>query len=76
MTHLLDIRIEEEPGRLDGIPGVAPQEFSFFTSISNNRDVMNAYDIMQNQYVLRKTDRIPFADAVIRRPFWHFISRF
>lgn len=64
MTHLLDIRMEEESGRLDGIPGVAPQEFSFFTSISNNRDVMNAYDIMQNQYVLRKTDRIPFADAV------------
>ena len=64
MTRLLDIRMEEESGRLDGIPGVAPQEFSFFTSISNNRDVMNAYDIMQNQYVLRKTDRIPFADAV------------
>lgn len=64
MTHLLNIRMEEESGRLDGIPGVIPQEFSFFTSISTNRDVMNAYDIMQNQYVLREKDRIPFADAV------------
>ncbi|MBO7449467.1 MAG: nucleotidyl transferase AbiEii/AbiGii toxin family protein [Clostridiales bacterium] len=64
MAHLLDIRMEEESGRLDGIPGITPQEFSFFTGIANNRDVMNAYDIMQNQYVLRKKDRISFADAV------------
>lgn len=64
MTHLLDIRMEEESGRLDGIPGIAPQEFSFFTSIADNRDVMKAYDTMQNQYVLREKYRIPYADAV------------
>lgn len=64
MTRLLDIRMEEESGRLDGIPGVIPQEFTFFTNIANNREVMKAYDTMQAQYVLREHDCIPFSEAV------------
>lgn len=43
MEHLLDIRLEEEVGRLDGIPGVAPSEFTFFRSAKDNADVQRAY---------------------------------
>lgn len=60
MEHLLDIRMEEEAGRLDGIPGVTPKEFTFFQSASTNADVHKAYETMQNQYVLRDQDRIEF----------------
>jgi len=63
MEHLLDIRLEEEAGRLDGIPGVAPCEFAFFRSAASNEDVRKAYEIMQNQYVLREQDRIEFTVA-------------
>jgi len=64
MEHLLDIRLEEEAGRLDGIPGVSPSEFIFFRSASSNKDVRRAYEIMQNQYVLRENDRIEFDIAI------------
>ena len=64
MKHLLDIRMEEESNRLDGIPGVRPQEFSFLSDIASNNDVRKAYDVMQRQYVLRAADCIPFEDAV------------
>ena len=63
MEHLLDIRLEEEAGRLDGIPGVAPSEFTFFRSAKDNADVQRAYETMQNQYVLRDQDRIAFSYA-------------
>ena len=63
MEHLLDIRLEEEAGRLDGIPGVAPSEFTFFSSAKDNEDVQRAYETMQNQYVLREHDRITFDHA-------------
>ena len=63
MEHLLDIRLEEEAGRLDGIPGVAPSEFTFFRSAKDNADVQRAYEMMQNQYVLRDQDRIAFSYA-------------
>ena len=56
--------MEEEAGRLDGIPAVNPQQFTFFSSIADNRDVIKAYDTMQNQYVLRESDRIPYNDAL------------
>ncbi len=64
MTHLLNIRMEEEAGRLDGIPGVEPRQFSFFDDIETNQAVRKAYETMQNQYVLRASDRIPFEKAV------------
>lgn len=80
MEHLLDIRMEEESGRLDGIPGVAPCEFTFFRSAALNVDVRKAYETMQNQYVLREQDRIEFNMAteallrierdLIRNPAW------
>ncbi len=63
MKHLLDIRMEEESNRLDGIPGVVPQEFTFFDGISSNIAIRKAYETMQNQYVLRSSDRITFSDA-------------
>lgn len=65
MKRLLDIRITEERERLDGIPGVAPSEFTFFTTAENNQDVRKAYDVMQNQYVLRDCDRIDYEKALI-----------
>lgn len=63
LKHLLNIRIDEEANRLDGIPGVKPQEFCFFRSIGVNTAVRRAYETMQNQYVLQPADRIPFSDA-------------
>ena len=64
MKRLLDIRITEERERLDGIPSVMPSEFTFFTAAENNRDVRKAYEVMQNQYVLRDCDRIDFENAL------------
>lgn len=64
MTRLLDIRMEEEAGRLDGIPEVTPQQFSFFLDIADNHEVMKAYETMQNQYVLTASDRIPYNTAI------------
>jgi hypothetical protein len=64
MKLLLDIRIMEEKERLDGIPGVKPSEFSFFTDAASNVYVRRAYDIMQNQYVLRDSDRIDYDRAM------------
>lgn len=63
MEYLLKIRMEEEQGRLDGIPGVLPKEFIFFTEAGQNEDVRKAYMTMQNQYVLRECDRIEFQHA-------------
>ena len=65
MKRLLDIRVTEERERLDGIPGVTPSEFTFFTAAENNQEVRKAYEIMQNQYVLRDCDRIDFEKALI-----------
>lgn len=64
MKLLLDIRIMEEKERLDGIPRVKPSEFSFFTDAASNVYVRRAYDIMQNQYVLRDSDRIDYDRAM------------
>ena len=64
LKNLLEIRMKEEQGRLDGIPGVAPTEFIFFTQAGDNSDVRKAYETMQNQYVLREQDRIEFETAV------------
>jgi len=64
MKKLLDIRIAEERNRLDGIPDVLPSDFVFFTNSMNNKDVRKAYEIMQNQYVLRDCDRINYDKAV------------
>lgn len=63
LKHLLEIRMEEEQGRLDGIPGVTPAEFTFFMQTGGNEDVRKAYETMQNQYVLREQDRIEFGTA-------------
>ena len=63
MKYLLDIRMAEEKMRLDGIPGVCPNEFAFFDEASENSAVRSAYEIMQRQYVLRANDRIPFDTA-------------
>lgn len=64
LKHLLDIRMTEELDRHDGIPGVMPSEFTFFEDAGNNQHVINAYEIMQRQYVLRECDRIPYENAI------------
>ena len=64
LKYLLKIRIEEEQGRLDGIPWVLPKEFVFFNEVGRNEDFRKAYMTMQNQYVLRECDRIEFQHAV------------
>ena len=66
MKRLLDIRVEEEKERHDGIPGVMPREFTIFEASESNIAVKKAYTIMQNQYVLRSSDRIEFHDAIQR----------
>lgn len=71
MKKLIDIRMEEEQDRLDGIPGVEPHEFTFFKKSETNNAVISAYKTMQNQYVLRKSDRIEFEQAV---ECLHYIS--
>jgi len=63
MNQLLDIRMKEEQERLDGIPGILPNEFTFFVEASNCTAVRNAYEIMQRQYVLRTSDRIAYDAA-------------
>lgn len=63
LKYLLKIRMEEEQGRLDGIPGVLPKEFIFFNEVGRNDDVRKAYMTMQNQYVLQECDRIDFQHA-------------
>lgn len=64
MERLLSIRMMEELKRLDGIPGVAPIDFTFFDSVVTNKEVRNAYEIMQRQYVFRECDQIPYDGAV------------
>ena len=64
MKRLLDIRMEEEKERHDGIPYVAPFQFTFFEKAENDENVRTAYATMQRQYVLREQDQIPFEDAV------------
>ena len=64
MTRLLNIRMEEETGRLDGIPGVLPRECLFFNAVEDNQAIRKAYEIMQNRYVLRSSDRISFENAM------------
>lgn len=63
MTQLLNIRMTEEQGRLDGIPGILPNGFIFFTEAENCAAVRTAYEIMQRQYVFRAADRIAFDKA-------------
>ena len=63
LNKLIEIRLEEEKERLDGVPGVWPRDFIFFNQIGNNKEIRRAYDIMQKQYVLLDADRIPFERA-------------
>ncbi len=64
LKKLLDIRVKEEHYRLDGIPGILPKNFMFFNSASQNQEVIKAYEIMQNQYVLKSSNRIDFSTAI------------
>ena len=64
MEKLISIRLEEEQSRLDGIPGVLPIDFIFFTEAKENTKVQKAYETMQNQYVMRDDDQINFESAM------------
>lgn len=63
LDHLLELRMHEETNRLDGIPNVELADFCFFRDAMRIPSVLRAYDIMQNQYVLRSADRIPARKA-------------
>ena len=65
LDKLLSIRMKEENNRLNGIPGLMPNDFILFDNIKTNELVKEAYEIMQRQYVLRETDRITYKDATI-----------
>ena len=64
MEKLLKIRLKEVTGRLDGCYGVYPRDFQFFDEVKKNKQIINAYDVMQKQYVLRECDRIPFSTVI------------
>lgn len=64
LKYLLDIRMREETERHDGVPYLAPARFRFFDDAETDRNVMDAYEIMQRQYVLRTEDEIRYSDAV------------
>ena len=64
LEKLLKIRMKEEMGRLDGIPGIVPNKFTFFDDVKDNKRIISAYETMQRQYVLRECDRIPYDDAL------------
>ena len=64
MRYLLDVRLEEEKGRLDGIPNVRPIDFTFFDGIEHSRNVKTSFWNMQRQYVLREDDKMDYGDAV------------
>ncbi len=64
MKKLLDIRLEEETGRHDGIPYIEPNKFEFFILAENDKNIRTAYTIMQRQYVLREQDQIPYEKAI------------
>lgn len=65
LERLLAIRLDEEQKRLDGIPGILPKDFMFFTKAEENNAVFKAYEIMQRQYVMRDCDRIDFQTAIL-----------
>ena len=64
LKHLIDIRTEEERGRLDGIPGVNPSDFKFFDEAADNRMVRREYENMLAIYVFKPEDRTPFDSAL------------
>ena len=64
MKRLLDIRMEEELGRMDGVPGVKPQDFTVFDNADGNKMVEREYGNMLAVYVFQAEDRIPYATAV------------
>ncbi|MDD6483427.1 MAG: nucleotidyl transferase AbiEii/AbiGii toxin family protein [Clostridiales bacterium] len=64
LEKLLEIRLEEEQNRLDGVRGLLPKDFVFFSQAAENTAVKKAYAIMQNQYVMQECDRIEFTKAI------------
>jgi len=64
MERILKIRMTEEENRLDGIPGVRLDDFSFFLDSMENPLIVQAYQTMQNQYVSQKKDRISIETVI------------
>ena len=71
MKYLLDIRMEEELNRLDGIPGVLPKDFIFFETAENNQYIKEAYPIMLDVFVLNPKDKLDLSDAAISLKYIH-----
>ena len=64
LNYLLNIRLEEEKERLDGIPGIKPLDFIIFDNIENNKNIKKAFENMQRQYVLQEQHKMEYYDMV------------
>lgn len=64
LRTLLNIRMKEEINRLDGIPKILPREFIFFDNLKDNDLIINAYETMENRYVLNENDKISYEDII------------
>lgn len=60
LGDLLKIRMLEEQNRLDGIPDIYPSEFVFFTGLSHNKGIKEAYNRMEKIYIFDASDKIDF----------------
>lgn len=69
MEVLLQIRLEEEKSRLDGVGNTQPRDFVFYSQLYKNTKVAVAYETMQKQYVFREEDRIPFSSAILHMEY-------
>lgn len=64
LKYLLEIRLQEEQRRLDGIKGIKPKDFLSFKEIKNNKRIMESYLEMEQIYILSNKDKIPYSSVV------------
>lgn len=64
LKYLLEIRLQEEQRRLDGIKGIKPKDFLSFKEIKNNKLIMESYLEMEQIYILSNKDKIPYSPVV------------
>lgn len=60
VAYIVNIRLEEEQNRLDGIPGVPTTEFTWIDLIKETPLIQQGYEKMLDVYVFNDEDKIPF----------------
>lgn len=63
MSFLLNIRMEEELNRRDGIPNVIPRKFQVFEGLATNTLMKDAFSDMQDLYVFDSKNIISYTEA-------------